>query len=88
MNETGELISNLSGLSFVSNGQSFSSILKSRSGFINGIAYDNLMVATGTTISLGVAWDTWTDQAYRTVTFSEPPTGELLTWLQANGVKQ
>lgn len=29
----------------------------------------------------------WTDQAYRTITFLEPPTGELLTWLQANGVK-
>lgn len=31
---------------------------------------------------------TWTNQAYRTITFLEPPTGELLTWLQANGVKQ
>lgn len=30
----------------------------------------------------------WYDQAYRTITFLEPPTGELLTWLQANGVKQ
>ena len=25
---------------------------------------------------------------YRTITFLEPPTGELLTWLQANAVKQ
>lgn len=31
---------------------------------------------------------TFEDQAYRTITFLEPPTGELLTWLQANGVKQ
>lgn len=30
----------------------------------------------------------WTDQAYRTITFATPPTGDLLTWLQANGVKQ
>lgn len=30
----------------------------------------------------------WLDEAYRTVTFLEPPTGDLLTWLQANGVKQ
>lgn len=30
----------------------------------------------------------WTNQAYRTVTFEEVPTGELLTWLQANAVKQ
>ena len=29
--------------------------------------------------------DGWTDQAYRTVTFEEAPTGNLLTWLQANG---
>lgn len=30
----------------------------------------------------------WVNQAYRTITFLEPPTGDLLTWLQANGVKQ
>lgn len=30
----------------------------------------------------------WIDQAYRTLTFSAPPTGDLLTWLQANGTKQ
>ncbi len=30
----------------------------------------------------------WLDQAYRTITFLETPTGDLLTWLQANGVKQ
>ena len=30
----------------------------------------------------------WIDQAYRTITFLEPPTGNLLTWLQANGTKQ
>ena len=30
----------------------------------------------------------WINQAYRTITFATPPTGDLLTWLQANGVKQ
>ena len=30
----------------------------------------------------------WADQKYRTITFLEPPTGALLTWLQANAVKQ
>lgn len=30
----------------------------------------------------------WTDQKYRTLTFSAAPTGDLLTWLQANGTKQ
>lgn len=31
---------------------------------------------------------TWTNTAYRTLTFATAPTGDLLTWLQANGVKQ
>lgn len=30
----------------------------------------------------------WADEAYRTIKFLEPPTGDLLTWLQQNGVKQ
>lgn len=30
----------------------------------------------------------WINQAYRTITFNEAPTGDLLTWLQANAVKQ
>lgn len=30
----------------------------------------------------------WKDQKYRTIKFLEPPTGALLTWLQANAVKQ
>ena len=30
----------------------------------------------------------WRDSAKRTITFSEPPTGDLLTWLQANAVQQ
>ena len=30
----------------------------------------------------------WVDEAYRTLTFETAPTGDLLTWLQANGTKQ
>ena len=30
----------------------------------------------------------WINQAYRKLTFDAPPTGALLKWLQANGVKQ
>ncbi|MDY5645515.1 MAG: hypothetical protein SPF22_00690 [Candidatus Onthovivens sp.] len=30
----------------------------------------------------------YTNQAYRTITFATAPTGDLLTWLQANGTKQ
>lgn len=31
---------------------------------------------------------TWINQAYRTITFDEAPTGDLLAWLQANAVQQ
>lgn len=34
------------------------------------------------------AGDGWTNTAYRTITFETAPTGDLLTWLQANGTKQ
>ena len=30
----------------------------------------------------------WEQETFRTVTFDEPPTGKLLTWLQANAVQQ
>lgn len=30
----------------------------------------------------------WVNEAYRTITFETAPTGDLLTWLQANGTKQ
>lgn len=30
----------------------------------------------------------WSNAAYRTITFASAPTGDLLTWLQANGTKQ
>lgn len=30
----------------------------------------------------------WTNTAYKTITFDTTPTGALLTWLQANGTKQ
>ena len=31
---------------------------------------------------------TWFDEAYSIIKFLEPPTGDLLTWLQANATKQ
>lgn len=33
-------------------------------------------------------YGTYSNQAYRTINFATPPTGDLLTWLQANGIKQ
>ena len=37
---------------------------------------------------LGGSFTGWKDEAYRTIVLDEPATGTLLTWLQANAVKQ
>lgn len=77
-----DLIENIN---FISNNQNFSlfSIKKTDSGFTPGksILYDNLTVFSEATMS-------FIDVAYRTITFETAPTGDLLTWLQANAEKQ
>lgn len=45
-----------------------------------GIAYDGEKKVTAYLTDLR----RWSDRAYRTVAFYEPPTGELLAFLQAN----
>ena len=67
---------------FVSNANQYSSILLEaiHAGLSLAMAYDTTYV-----------WDNnmaWENEAYRTVTFSTAPTGDLLTFLQANAVKQ
>jgi hypothetical protein len=65
-------------VNFTSNGLSFSSI---------GISINlRRQILYGSTVVR--AFDAWTSQAYRKLTFDASPTGDLLTWLQANGVKQ
>lgn len=53
--------------------------------FVSFRGETNIHVATVTTKSGGVDF---ADPAYRTITFLEPPTGDLLAWLQVNAVKQ
>ena len=65
----------------MSNGQTFSRINISRLE-ANGIKYDNVKV-----YQLG-AESPWVLENYRKVTFATAPTGDLLTWLQSNAVKQ
>ena len=36
----------------------------------------------------GIGGGSWTNSAYRTITLEQPATGDLLTWLQRNAVKQ
>lgn len=63
---------------FTSNGMEFTSI----SGAISILYYN------GTKNIKVYANRAWTNSAYRTLVFDFAQTGDLLTWLQANGVKQ
>ena len=65
---------------FESNSTNFQKIEMHGLSFpLSGIYYDAIKV-----------WDAsdWTDEAYRTITLTSPATGDLLTWLQSNAVKQ
>lgn len=65
--------------SFVSNGTNYSSIrVDSDKNYEDELRYDSTVVY----------YYSWNNEAYRTITFSTPPTGDLLAWLQANGTKQ
>ena len=69
-------------IDFISNGKQFKrfSII---AGSTPQIAYD------GGPDGLWYAYyGSWTQEEFRTVTFTEMPTGTLLTWLQANAVQQ
>lgn len=78
--------------SFVSNGQTFS-------GFFAKWVSSEYQLGYFTDVNQSmhnqvykmemVGAPSWSmGEAYRTITFSEPPTGDLLTWLQANAVQQ
>lgn len=69
----------VSNLSFVSNSQNFTSIICTTGKGGANLSYNQT----------GVFVSTWENEAYRTITFDSPVTDStLLTWLQANGVKQ
>ena len=76
----------VSNINFISNRVNYQSIAVVSSGPIDGnLLYNDFSVYY---IDAGGEESEWADQAYRTITFLESPTGELLTWLQANGTKQ
>ena len=65
----------------------------------NGTRYSKLIISPfqasllkyGDTLvygRLGSQGSGWINQAYRKLTFDTPPTGDLLKWLQSNGIKQ
>lgn len=95
LNLSGFLTSTFTGISFVSNGATFSSITKGGKGPMKFLKYDSTNVCGATPYSgdddvPGIAWESamWVNTAYRKLTFSTPPSGDLLTWLEANAVKQ
>lgn len=68
-------------IDFVSDNTSFDLICVSH---LEDIYY----VAPTTGVFFVYADGNWENQAYRTITFLEPPTGNLLIWLRDNGTKQ
>lgn len=72
-------------IQFVSNGQTFSRIKIARIE-VNGINYDDVYVYNS--IGDETIGAHWVLENYRKVTFATAPTGDLLTWLQSNAVKQ
>ena len=75
-------------IAFTSNGQKFTSIgTNNDSGTFVILCYDNNEVA-GYDPGAGSYGYEFDNEAYRKITFDTPPTGALLTWLQANAVKQ
>ena len=73
-------------ISFTSNGRKFTSIGTNSDYGPIVLYYDNTEIA-GYEPGTGV-WYEFNDEEYRKLTFDTPPTGDLLTWLQANAVKQ
>ena len=73
-------------IAFTSNGRKFTSIGAVYDGFVVTLLYDNNEIA-GYEPGAGGVYE-FNDQAYRKLTFDAPPTGDLLTWLQSNAVKQ
>ena len=73
-------------IAFTSNGQKFTSIGTNRDYGPIVLYYDNTEIA-GYEPGTETRYE-FNDEAYRKLTFDTPPTGNLLTWLQSNAVKQ
>lgn len=78
---------------FISNGISYTGFTIQLVGrFIYGFYYVNSNTSTQTMnlslANLDYSFVSWCNEIYRKITFTTAPTGALLTWLQANGVKQ
>ena len=77
-------------INFVSNSTNFTTISSIREGQNAQIKYDDTIVGEAELLDNGDNTHAtfWINEAYRTITLAEPATGDLLTWLQSNAVKQ
>lgn len=87
--EPGSQSYNFTGISFTSNNQNFDRIYYNRQSAAEGTLSYFLNGTEKEVYYFNDYSDNWLDgEAYRTITFETATTGELLTWLQANGAKQ
>lgn len=78
---------------FTSNGKRWRSFALSSANYAAGTSYFHYNTeSTGSLKTVATIVNgpktTWVNQAYRTITFDEEPTGDLLTWLEANATPQ
>lgn len=75
-------------INFTSNNYSCNTIQSVKDGFLRALQYkaNDGQILPAYHDEDGIT--EWENVAYRTITFSTSPTGDLLTWLQANGTKQ
>lgn len=94
LNESLNLINLSVSINFVSNNTSFikfevfngqRSITRAGDISVSGLNY---YTTSQNTITIDPSLASWKKNPYRKVTFATAPTGDLLTWLQSNAVKQ
>lgn len=88
LNETVSFDLSTVNVDFISNNENFKSIEASNSGKFEKYLTYTKVNGDGVVAFQETTETYWTNQAYRTITFATSPTGDLLTWLQANGTKQ
>ena len=73
---------------FTTNSQKATSIGIMSDGQVYVLVYGGIGEVAGFDTGFGGHVFEWNNEAYKTLVFDTPPTGDLLTWLQANATKQ
>ena len=82
-------------ISFTSNGETFTGLELETDGYVINLFYYGTVSSSNKLVAAFTPPDGetslhWLEEnsVYKTITFNESPTGDLLTWLQANATKQ